>query len=237
MRTLITATVLTLTLAASPGRALDLQWSGEGALGGGFTTGNTETSDFGASLTLEGKGRVWTHTLDAAIDFAESAGTTTKDRQFLAYQADRDLSDRLFAYGRGSWERDEFSGYNSRLFAGVGLGYHVIKSAMTDWTLEGGPGYKRDEPTTGATEQNLSVRLGSGFSHSFNEHVTVGNDTDVLWTTDSTQVINSAALTSKLMGSLSARLSFDLRYDTDPRAGRESTDTTTRASLVYSFGA
>ena len=41
------------------------------------------------------------------------------------------------------------------------------------------------------------------------------------------------ALDAGLMGNLSARVSFDVRHDTDPLPGFEATDTTTKFSLVY----
>ncbi len=46
---------------------------------------------------------------------------------------------------------------------------------------------------------------------------------------------STTALTTRLTGSLAARFSVNVRYESDPPLGREQTDTTTRASLVYSF--
>lgn len=221
---------------ATPALAKDIQWSGEGSLGAGFTTGNTENSDFGAGLKLKGEGTIWTHNFEAAINYAEADGTETEDRQFLAYQLDRDFDARSYGYGRGSYERDTFSGYDNRMFLGLGYGYHVIETGPTQWSLEAGPGLKIDDPVTGDREENLAIRLGSRFKHQVNEAVKITNDTDVIWTSETTQLINSAALTAALMNNISARFSVDVRHDTDPPVGREQTDTATRASLVYSFG-
>lgn len=62
------------------------------------------------------------------------------------------------------------------------------------------------------------------------------NDSSVLYAETSTQIGNSLAVTSALTGALSARFSFDVRYDTDPPLGFEQTDTVTRIALVYAFG-
>jgi putative salt-induced outer membrane protein len=48
-------------------------------------------------------------------------------------------------------------------------------------------------------------------------------------------VVATSAVTSRLTETLSARASFEFRYESDPSIGRLETDTTTRATLVYSF--
>lgn len=48
----------------------------------------------------------------------------------------------------------------------------------------------------------------------------------------STQIANIIARTANLWGNLNARISFDVRHDTDPLPGFESTDTSTKFSLV-----
>jgi putative salt-induced outer membrane protein len=52
----------------------------------------------------------------------------------------------------------------------------------------------------------------------------------------STQIKNSLGLTVALMDKLSARISYDVIYDTDPPIGFKSTDTATKLSLVYKIG-
>ena len=48
-------------------------------------------------------------------------------------------------------------------------------------------------------------------------------------------ISNTAALTSKLFGALSTRLSFNLAWEEEPPLGLEKLDTTTRITLVYDF--
>ncbi|MEL6753806.1 MAG: DUF481 domain-containing protein, partial [Pseudomonadota bacterium] len=109
----------------------------------------------------------------------------------------------------------------------------------------GGPGLKIDEvrETTVAGEivpaetvESFSVFAASNFEHAFNENVSFSNDTDLLYAEESTQMINVAALTAKLTDAFSARISFDVRHDTDPPEDFESTDTATRVALVYAIG-
>lgn len=228
-----------LTLMVGPVLANE-GFSGEGTLSAGYTSGNTETTDLGAGLKAAADLGVWTHKVELAADYGETEDVVSRNRLFGAYQIDRDLSERAYVYGRGSATADEFSGFDRRVFAGVGLGYRVLMSDATNWTVEAGPGYRWDDVarqglTPARSEESVSARLGSRFKHAFSDAVAFSNDTEVNYAEVSTEVTNSAAITAKLSTALAARFSFDVRYDTDAPIGREDTDTTTRLSLVYGF--
>jgi putative salt-induced outer membrane protein len=239
-------TTLATGLLALPAMAQDgPRWTGEGSVSAGFTTGNTETTDAAIGVKAAREGQIWSFGVEARGEYGEDDGTENQNRIFLAGNADRQISDRLFGYGRVSYERDEFSGYESRAFIGGGLGYQAIDNEQTQWTLRGGPGIKIDEirarvdpgpvivPAT--TEESFAVNLGSDFDHAFNDNVAFSNDTQIVYAETSTQLQNVAALTAKLTDALSARVSFDVRHDTEPQGNFEQTDTATRFSLVYAF--
>ena len=232
-------------VSASPALA-QAKWTGEGSLTAGNTTGNTETTDLGAGLKFTRDADKWRQTGELSADYGETDGEETRNRLFGAGQVDRVFSnERWSAYGRGSYEKDEFSGFDNRIFLGAGLGYKVLTGEKAIWSVEGGPGYKIDEvaDTTvdgvlipGYTEESIAFRAGSRYAYHFNDSVTFSNDTDILYADVSTQVDNRLALTAKLFENLSARISYDVRYETDPPIGSEDTDTATRLSLVYAFG-
>ncbi len=212
-------------------------WTGEGALNAGVTTGNTETTDIGLALKLRHAGAQWAQSGEFSADYGETEDVESKNRLAAAGQVDRFFSERLSGYVRLTWEQDEFSGFEQRYFAGVGAAWKTIDTENTKWTIEGGPGYRVEEiRATGETEENLGARAGSRFSHAFNENVSVSNNTEAVYSDTSTQITNTVALTANLMGNLSARLSLDVRHDTDPPPGFEATDTATKASLVYKIG-
>jgi len=231
---------------ASPALAQEAVWTGEGSFGAGFTSGNTDTSDLGLGLKLARKSGDWKVSLEALADYGKTDGVETKNRAFVAGQLDRDFGPRAYAFGRASYERDEFSGFDSRTFVGAGVGYRIITGERTTWSVEGGPGVKFDEvrATTlpgpiivpSQSETSFSVIAGSKFAHAFNDNVKLTNDTNVLYAKTSTQLTNSLAVTAALTGALSARFSVDVRHDTDPPFGFDKTDTATRVSLVYGFG-
>lgn len=225
---------LTLTL---PSVAQEASWTGEGSFNAGFTTGNTETTDIGLGVKLARELGIWKASLDASADFGETNSVETRNRFLLGGQLERQFNDRLFGFGRLSYEQDKFSGFETRTFIGGGLGYLAIDREATKWTLEGGPGLRIDELAgTGDTEESFAVRGASNFSHKFNDAVTFSNDTTVTWADVSTQATNVAAITAKLTDKLSGRVSLDVRHDTDPPLGFEQTDTATRIGVVYAIG-
>lgn len=244
------AGAMTLALPAHAQDAADNGWSGEGSLSAGVTTGNTETTDLGLGVDVARVMDVWTIGLKASADYGETDGAETKNRVFLGTNLDRQINDRLFGFGQLSYERDEFSGFESRAFIGGGLGYEVLNGDVTQWTVRGGPGLKIDEieavldtttipatvVTAATTEESFGATAQSNFAHQFNDNVAFTNDSTVLYAETSTQIGNIAALTATLTDTLSARVSFEVRHDTDPVDGFESTDTISRVSLVYGFG-
>lgn len=252
MQKIFVAALSALTILAAPAGAEEETtsgWTGEGSVSAGVTTGNTETTDLGIGVNMTKDTGTWSYGVEALADYGEIEGAESKNRWFLGGTVDRQINDRLFGFGRVSYEQDEFSGFDSRAFIGGGLGYDVLIGEKSSWTVRGGPGLKIDEIgeivttdatgapdiTPGVTEESFSVIASSDFDYAFNDNVKLSNDTSALYAETSTQITNSLALTAKLSDALSARISFDVRHDTQPPEGFEDTDTATRFSLVYGF--
>ncbi|MFN3608315.1 MAG: YdiY family protein [Hyphomonas sp.] len=244
---LILAAIAAGSCLALSAHAQESQLKGEGSFSAGLNTGNTETSDLGIGVKMSHENQIWRNGVEVIADYGTKNGSQTKNRVFFAGQSDRTLNDRLFAFGRLSHEIDEFSGFETRSFAGGGLGWQIFQDGPAIWSVEGGPGIKFDRvksSTTGTppvtvpaeSEESFSVRAASKFGYTFNEAVKFGNDTNLIYADTSTQIGNKTTLTALLTKSLSARFSFEVRHDTDPQSGFEPTDTATRMSLVYAFG-
>ena len=225
-------------------------WSGEGAFSAGYTSGNTETADVGIGLDLSKVAGIWTYNGNLVVDYGEQDGLESRNRVFVAGQVDRAFGDRAYMFGRASYEVDQFTGFDSRTFIGAGFGYSIYDLDDVKWSISGGPGVKIDEVkriiTTdemGAaliipaeTETSFGAVARSEYAYNFNENVSLTNDSGVTYGQESTQIENILALTAALNSSLSARVSFEVRHDTNPPIGFEDTDTATKLSVVYKFG-
>jgi putative salt-induced outer membrane protein len=135
---------VTLAVVITPAAAQD-GWSGEGSFSAGTTTGNTETTDLGLGVVLGKEAGVWTYGLEANADYGEIDGLESRNRVFLSGNIDRQIAVRLFGFASTSYENDQFSGYDSRIFVGGGLGYEILQGEVTSWSVRGGPGLKIDE--------------------------------------------------------------------------------------------
>ena len=215
-------------------------WSGESALTGARTTGNTETTDVGLSLKVQKETDVWRHKFKALGDYGEANDTDTKQRYSFGYQIDRDVTERLYVYGNADYFSDTFGAFKNGYFLGGGLGYNVLQEQPLLWNLEGGAGYRSQksrpaQPVEPETENEFALRGFSDLDYTFNDNVSLYNDTEILWSSSDTYIWNEAGITAKLAGNLAVRASYRVDNHSNPPVGAESTDTTTRFGIVYTL--
>ncbi|KCZ56524.1 hypothetical protein HY29_08040 [Hyphomonas beringensis] len=245
-----TAVIAALTSAPAFAEGDQDGWVGEASISAGMTTGNTETTQAGLGVDVDRNDGDWTFGLQLSGDYGEEDGIESRNRYMVAADLDHDFNDTMFAFARGSYEVDQFTGFDSRSFIGGGIGWHVLDKEEHHWTVRGGPGMKIDEvkrritvDQNGAaliipamTERSLGAVAQSDYFLAFNDAVSLSNKSSVVYGEESTQLTNSLALTAALNGHLSARISFDVRHDTDPQPEFEATDTATKFSIVYKLG-
>lgn len=209
-------------------------WTGSGELGGSMATGNSDTVTAAAGLTLNKEGLRWRHVITALADLQRSDGENTQERYAVGYQVNRNLTERLYIVGTLGWERNAVSGLRSRFTESLGLGYKVIDSPNVTWRLEGGPAL-RQAKFVDRDENGLAFRAASDFGWAIAPKTTFTQVTSAYVEGGSSSILSSTALTAGLSGALSARLSFNVQYESDPPFGDKHTDTVTRATLVYGF--
>lgn len=239
--------ISTLILAGLPQLAFGQEpagWTGEAALNGSSSTGNTDTTDIGGSLAIDKIGENWRHGFKASADFSRSGGTTDERRYRLGYKIGRDVGERSYVFHNGTYFSDDFGAYKNGAFLGGGYGYNVFADEPTLWKLEAGLGYRSQKarlvpvlPTDPVSEKEefVSARLSSDFERSFNERVRLSNVTELFVADVDTFLINETAITSDMIGNLALRASFRVETHTDVPAGREKTDTISRIGIVYTL--
>ena len=243
------ALAMTALFAATPVLAQD-GWAGEASLTGSRTTGNTETTDLGLGLRLNKDGTTWSHEFRGSADFGRVSGETNKERYTLGYQINRNINERLYVFGNGDYFRDEFGAFEDGYFLGAGVGYKVILPVPLGWDVEGGVGYRSQQPAPAAgltaaevavleadgsldRQNELALRGASKLIYDFNDSVSLYNNSEVIWSSSDTYLWNEIGLTAKLWENLSARASYRVDHHTDVLPGTEKTDTITRFGLVY----
>jgi putative salt-induced outer membrane protein len=210
-------------------------WTGQGEIGATNSTGNTKSTGVAIAIGLNKETTHWRHGLKAAVDYQRDNGVTSKDRYFAGYEGNYKFSDRFYAVGTLSWEKDRFAGYDRRFSESLGLGYTVIDSKDFKLSLEGGPALRQTEYITGLSESTFAGRAAANMLWQISDGVALTENFVSFFDSNDTTLQSTTALTAKLIGALSARASFYISNESNPPLGLEKTNTTSRLTLVYSF--
>lgn len=210
-------------------------WKGRAELGGYLTTGNTRDKGATGVLDLTREGLQWRHKLHFQADYQESNGVTSREHEIASYEPNFKLGIDRYLYGAVQYESDRFLGYYDRYSASVGAGYSPIKTARVSLDLELGPAFRSTDFTDGKVESAFAARASLGFNWHLSPVITLKQDAATYVQRFNSTVSGTTALNAKLIGPLSAQLSYNVQYESQPPVGRIDTDTTGRAALVYSF--
>lgn len=220
-------------------------WSGSGEIGGYQSSGNSDNVGLTASLNANRKGIDWSHRLRGRMDFQRSNGRTSREQYFASYEPRYQVNKRLFAYGLAQYENDRFQGFDGRYAVSGGLGYTMVDSPRVDLSVKAGPAYRVTDFVVGETDSRLAALLGIDFDWRITDRLTFSQNSDLVAEGggQATAIIDSrttslnlmTGLDAKVSDRLSTRLSYQVKYDSDPPAGAVTTDTVSRFTLVYGF--
>lgn len=213
---------------------LDLM-KGRVELGGFLTTGNTNNIGVTGNAEIRREGLEWRHKLRLLAEYQESAGIASREHYLAAYEPNFKFDDRLYAYGAAQFESDRFLGYTSRYSGSAGAGYSAIKSSAMTLDVELGPAFRRTRFTDQMIERNLAARGSLDFDWRLSPGLTLSQDASAYIQSANSTLTGKTALAAQVFGPLSAQFSYAVSYESRPANNRTTTDTTSRASLVYSF--
>lgn len=213
---------------------LDL-WEGKATLGGWLTTGNSPTLGLSGVVDLDREGLRWRNKIHLQADYQENRHITTREHYLASYEPNYKVDDRSYVYGSLQYESDRFLGYFERYSASVGAGYSAIKRPHLQLDLELGPAYRYTSFTDDTIEASIATRGSIDVKWKLSPTITLSQQADAYFQQYNSTLTGTTALNAKLFGPLSAQFSYNVQYESLPPAGSLSTDTTSRASLVYSF--
>lgn len=210
-------------------------WTGRAELGGYVTTGNSNTK--GGSVVLDAKreGLQWRHKFHVQADYQENQDVTTREHYLASYEPNYKFDDRLYAYGAAQYESDRFLGYHDRYALSTGLGYSAVKTPAVRLDVELGPAYRHTAFTDDTVQNSPAARGQVDFNWKLLPGLSISQQAGAYVQRFNSTVNGTTAVNARLIGPLSASLSYNFQYESMPPVGSVSTDTTSRASLVYSF--
>jgi putative salt-induced outer membrane protein len=213
---------------------LDL-WRGKAELGGYLTTGNSENFGVTGVVDATREGLQWRHKFHAEADYQESQGVTSREHYLASYQPNYKIDERAYLYGQAQFESDRFLGYDSRYSASLGAGYSALKTPTLKLDVELGPAFRSTAFTDDTVQSSIAARGSADFTWKLLPGLSLSQVASAYVQRFNSTVSSATALNAKLIGPLSAQLSYNLQYESMPPTASKTTDTTSRAALVYSF--
>ena len=210
-------------------------WRGKAELGGYLTTGNSNTFGITGAFAATREGLQWRQKFRAQVDYQESLGVATREHYLASYEPNYKIDDRAYLYGQAQFESDRFLGYDQRYATSLGAGYNAIKSPRVTLDVELGPAYRHTSFTDDTVQSSIAARGSMDFNWKLSPGLSISQTASAYVQRYNSTVSSATALSARLLGPLSAQLSYNVQYESTPPAGSVSTDTTSRAALVYSF--
>lgn len=210
-------------------------WTGEAELSGARSTGNTDQVTVGLAGEAAREIGKWRHKFEGLIDFEESNGETTRRRWLLNYEPNYSFNDRAYSFGFFQFEDDAFGSFDYRFSESIGLGYQVVRSENVTLSLEGGPGARHIKYWEEGVTTEFTGLFRGAFEWRLSESATFTHDFAFFWGTNQDSIDSRAALRMRINGSLSGRISYNYRYNSNASPSASKVDTTTRAAIVYEF--
>lgn len=210
-------------------------WRGDVELGGSRSTGNSDTLGVYGGGTLTRIDGDWTQKLTARVDYEEDAGDATTERALAAYQPQKKLGRVVYAYGLAQYEHDRFAGYRHRYTTGTGLGLSAVSRWDLRFDLDVGPAVRYTSFYDRPDETQLVGRGAFSIKWFPSKSLTLTQDTAVYVDDQNTSARSTTSVDTRLIGPLKARLSYNVQYERDAPDPQKQVDTTSRATLVYSF--
>lgn len=230
---MVAASVFALSAAVQADDAK--KWTGEADASALFTSGNTDQTSFGVGGKAAYTSGKFAHKVNAFADFNKSNGVKDRERFGFGYNLNYDFSEKVFLSLDSSYESNKFGAFRERIAFAAGAGYRIKDTDKIKWTIEAAPSLLYTKASEGDDfESEFSGFARNSFEWQITDTTKFTNFTSTYFAGKSI-FENKAAVSFKIMGNLSSKLSYDILYDGDAPEGRKTTDTVMRVGLSYGF--
>lgn len=261
MQHTLIAAALAAALAA-PFTATASEWTGTGEFGLAFARGNSESETLNARFNFRKETDPWLYeftagglrakgeviTVDAGTGAVERESVSNANRYDLGGKVGRRIGERVYLYGSGRYDRDDFAAFRWQFSSTVGVGYEFIKEERTTLTSEFGLGWRRFQPidivvvepppprvVRPDSDDSMIARLGVDFAHKLTDTTDVVNKLVVESGGGKTFAQNDLGVSVKINERFALRTGFQLRHNSDVPPGVSKTDRLLTTNIVVGF--
>ncbi|MBE0376729.1 DUF481 domain-containing protein [Pseudoalteromonas prydzensis] len=231
-------------------------WDVTSELGAIITSGNTETTTLKGGIKALHNLEHWNneYKIDGLYkeDEVENAAGVketqrTNEKYSLSAQGNYKLNDdhaHLYIYG--SYVSDYFGAYRNESVISAGYGQRLLDRSDMWLNAEIGPGYKYFEYPEGSVDDNGISNAGESegevialgkldYNWQISDNAKFTQLVAVEYGDTNTKTRSETALLAKINGSLQMKVAYNITNNSDVADDKESTDTETSLTLVYSF--
>jgi putative salt-induced outer membrane protein len=211
-------------------------WSGQGRFGAVIARGNTETATGNVNIDLANQLDAWRHKFGGTMLRTVNEEVTSADRWELRAESEYEPTKRVFYFGSLRYEDDRFTDFSYQAVAAIGVGYHFIDTAITQFDGRIGVGTRRTQlRATDEEEADEIVRGQLEWKRQMTENTIAFNRLLVESGVVNTFVQNVLGLEVKMNDRWSIGLGYEVRHNTEVLPGTEKTDQVFTAGLGMAF--
>ena len=217
------------------------KWDNQFTLGGGLSSGNTDTANVNAGVVFKGE-KVNNHKLviDGGYFYGESDGDEDTNKGTAGIVSEWTIAEsNWFWFADARYDFDEYKSWTHRINGHVGIGYHIFRTPEFDWSVRAGIGAVK-EFGSDRNEIYPEAMLGTDLEWRITENIKVGGSSYIfpdLGETGEYRWINKAFASTKInqADGLSIMVGVLHEYESDPDEGVDNTDFKLFGGLVLDF--
>ena len=222
--------------AADDTETAQATWKGEGELGFVSTSGNSESENLNASLSVSRELGRWKHAAAIETIRAKTEDVVSADSLVLSEKSEYSLGEKSYVFGKLRYEDDEFSGYDRQASVSFGVGSRFVENERHLLDASLGLGYRSlKERATGVSEEDGIVTADLKYQYKISESATFAESILVESGDENTHSESDTSVRAKIDGNLATKISYLVKRNSEVPPDIEKSDEIVSISLVYAF--
>lgn len=202
------------------------------------TSGNTDISAFNLGEKLIIRDGRWEHKQAFGSVYASQDGEQTSNLLSANWRSDWRFSPVFALFGYAGFDRNQFAGIARRFEESAGLAAKLLARARDEWSVELGLGMTQQTPVDSGTVTFTSARSATVFKHSFSKAAYFQQGIEFLpnlETSTDYRINAESALVAPVSAHIAMKVSYVVRFDNLPEAGRRKGDRILTSGLQFNW--
>lgn len=201
-------------------------------------TGNATTRTIGLGADLISRPSTWLFRNRVKFVRNESGDELIASAFDFTSRAEKALNPRASIFSEYGFFRDPFAGIDPRNTINAGVALKVLTTQPHALNVDLGVGYLNEQRTAGDDVSSAEYLVGAGYKFTFSDNAQLSDDVRLagaISDLDNWRIEQTIALTTKIVGGFSLKVSNGIRYTAMPPPGFKKTDSVTAVTLVAKF--